>query len=122
MKDTRMEGRVKHAVLAVIVATAAAIFAAVGATKFLLPVVQTLSVLLPPIPGLIIAEAFCVKRSKENKKINWVAIITWIIGTAVGEVALIYNFLVPAIVSMVVTFVLYIIMSKALDNVLNKDV
>ena len=36
--------------------------------------------------------------------------------------ALIYNFLVPAIVSMVVTFVLYIIMSKALDNVLNKDV
>ena len=54
--------------------------------------------------------------------IDWVAIITWIIGTAVGEVALIYNFLVPAIVSMVVTFVLYIIMGKALDNVLNKDV
>lgn len=29
---------------------------------------------------------------------------------------------IPAILSMVVTFVLYIIMSKALDNVLNKDV
>ena len=122
MKDTKLEGKVKHAVLAVIVATAAAIFAAVGATKFLLPVVQTLSVLLPPIPGLIIAEAFFVKRSKEKKNINWVAIITWIVGTVVGEVALKLNFFIPAILSMVVTFVLYIIMSKALDNVLNKDV
>ena len=50
------------------------------------------------------------------------AIITWIVGTVVGEVALKLNFFIPAILSMVVTFVLYIIMSKALDNVLNKDV
>lgn len=47
MKDTKLEGKIKHAWLAIGIATAAAIFAAVGATKYLLPVVQTLSVLLP---------------------------------------------------------------------------
>lgn len=122
MKDTPLEGKVKHSVLAIIIAVAAAIFAAIGATKYLLPVVSSLSVLLPPVPALIIAEHYFVKRSKENKTINWVGIITWALGTAIGYVALQHNFLVPAIVSMVVTFVLYIILSKALDGVFNKDI
>ncbi len=87
MKDTPLEGKVKHAVLAV-----------------------------------IIAEYYFVKRSKENKSINWVGMITWALGTLVGYIALQHSFLVPAIVSMVVTFVLYIILSKALDGVLNKDI
>ncbi len=122
MKDTRMEGKIKHAWLAAGVAAAAALFAAVGATNFLLPVVQTLSVLLPPIPGMMVAEYFIVKRSKETKSINWVAILTWVISTVVGEIAIIYNFLVPAIVSMVVSFILYALLSKALDAKLNKEV
>ena len=122
MKDTRLEGKIKHAWLAIGIATAAAIFAAVGATKYLLPVVQTLSVLLPPIPGMIIAEHYFVGRSKEKKPINWVAMITWVIGTGVGYIALQYNFLVPAIVSMAVTFVCYILLSKTLDSVMNKDI
>ena len=122
MKDTKLEGKIKHAWLAIGIATAAAIFAAVGATKYLLPVVQTLSVLLPPSPGMIIAEHYFVGRSKEKKPINWVAMITWVIGTGVGYIALQYNFLVPAIVSMVVTFVCYILLSKTLDSVMNKDI
>ena len=122
MKDTRLEGKVKHAWLAAGVAAAAGIFAAVGATNFLLPVTQTLSVLLPPIPGMMVAEYFIVKRSKEAKSINWVAILTWVISTVVGEIAIIYNFLVPAIVSMVVSFILYALLSKALDAKLNKEV
>ena len=78
--------------------------------------------LLPPIPGMMVAEYFIVKRSKETKSINWVAILTWVISTVVGEIAIIYNFLVPAIVSMVVSFILYALLSKALDPKLNKDV
>lgn len=120
MKDTPLEGKVKHSWLAIGVATAAAIFAAVGATKYLLPVVQTLSVLLPPIPGMMIAEHFFVKKSKENETINWIAIIAWGIGTVIGKIALSHNFLIPAFVSMVVTFVCYIVLSKALDSKLNK--
>lgn len=84
--------------------------------QYLLPVVQTLSVLLPPVPGMIIAEYFIVKKSKENKVINWVAIVSWAIGTAVGRIALTYSFFIPAIVSMAATFVLYILMSKLFDK------
>lgn len=71
---------------------------------------------------MIIAEHYFVGRSKEKKPINWVAMITWVIGTGVGYIALQYNFLVPAIVSMVVTFVCYILLSKTLDSVMNKDI
>lgn len=121
LKDTKLEGKVKHATLAIITAVAAAAFAAVGATKFLLPVTQTLSVLLPPIPAMVIAEYYFIRKSKEGKAINWVATIAWAAGTVVGYICLQKAFLVPAVVSMVVTFVLYIILSKALDGTLNKD-
>ena len=121
LKDTKAEGRMKHAYLAIIIASASAIFAAIGAVKYLLPVTQMLSVLLPPIPGMMIAEYWVVRRSKAHKAINWVAIITWAAGTVLGEVALQHNFLIPAIVSMAVTFILYIILSLVLDPVLNKD-
>ena len=79
--DTKLEGKIKHAWLAALVAAAAAIFAAVGAVKYLLPVVQSLSILLPPIPGIMIAEGFFIKRSKEKQKINWVAMIAWAISS-----------------------------------------
>ena len=120
LKDTKLEGKVKHAWFAIGIAAAAAIFAAVGATKYLLPVVQTLSILLPPIPGMMIAEHFFVKNSKEEKPINWIAMISWVIGTVVGKICLMNNFLIPAIVSMALTFICYIILSKALDSKLNK--
>ena len=69
---------------------------------------------------MMIAEHFFVKKSKENETINWVAIIAWGIGTVIGKIALSHNFLIPAFVSMVVTFVCYIVLSKALDSKLNK--
>ncbi len=121
LTDTRMEGKVKHAVMASVIAVAAAVFAAVGAVKFLLPVTQTLSILLPPVPGLIIAEHYVIKRSKEEKTINWVAIITWGLSTAIGYIALQNSFLIPVVISRGASFLLYIILSKVLDNRLNKE-
>lgn len=119
MKDTKLEGKVKHAWLAVIIATCAAIFAAAGATKYLLPVVQALSILLPPVPGMVIAEYYVVKHSKEHQTINWLAMISWAIGGICGQICLKNSFLIPAMVSMVVTFVVYIVLSKLLDSKLN---
>ena len=106
--DTKLEGKVKHAWLAIIVAALAAIFAAVGAVKYLLPVVKALSVLLPPIPAMMIAEQWCVKNSKENQNINWVGIVSWIVATVIGQICVNRNFLIPAVVSMVVAFLLYL--------------
>ena len=119
--DTKLEGKVKHAWLAIIVAALAAIFAAVGAVKYLLPVVKALSVLLPPIPAMMIAEQWCVKNSKENQTINWVGIVSWAIATVIGQICVNRNFLIPAVVSMVVAFFLYWGLSKALDKSWNKE-
>ena len=119
--DTKLEGKVKHAWLAIIVAALAAIFAAVGAVKYLLPVVKALSVLLPPIPAMMIAEQWCVKNSKENQNINWVGIVSWIVATVIGQICVNRNFLIPAVVSMVVAFLLYWGLSKALDKSWNKE-
>lgn len=121
IKGTSAEGKVKHAYLAAGISIAAAIFAAVGAIKYLLPVVQALSILLPPIPGMMVAEHFFVKRSKEKCAINWLAILAWATGSVIGQIALMYSFLIPAIVSMLVTFVVYIILSALFDTKVNKN-
>lgn len=116
---TKLEGKVKHAWLAAIVAAAAAIFAAAGAVNYLLPVVQTLSVLLPPLPAMMVAEHYVVKNSKEKRTVNWLGLLSWLVGTVCGQIAINHNFLVPAVVSMVITFVVYVVLSKALDAKVN---
>ena len=114
--DTKLEGKFKHSWLAIFVAAAAAIFAACGAVKYLLPIIKTLSVLLPPLPAIMIAEHWFVKNSKAEKAISWSGIITWALATTCGQIAINHNFLIPAVVSMVVAFVLYIVVSKIFDK------
>lgn len=120
-EGTKLGGKVSHKVLAVVVAALAAIFAAVGAVKYLLPVTQALSVLLPPIPGLIVAEWFIVKNSKENRKINWLALVSWAIGGVCGYIALKNNFFISAIIGLGVTMLVYVVLSKLLDKSVNKQ-
>ena len=86
------------------------------------PAMVALSVLLPPIPGLMIAQHYFVPLSKEGKSINWVAILAWVLGSTIGFIALQTNFLVPAMVSMACTFVLYILLSRVLDKTWNRDI
>ena len=114
--ETKLEGKIKHSWLAIIVAAAAAIFAAAGAVKWLLPIIQTLSVLLPPLPAIMVAEHWIVKNSKAEKNISWTGLPAWALGSIVGQIAKVHNFLIPAVVSMVVAFVLYVIFSKLFDK------
>jgi len=119
---TKLAGKVSHKMMAIIVVISAATFAAIGALKYLLPVITFLSVLLPPVPGLIVGECFFVKNSKENKKWNYVALIAWFLGGISGYWALKANFFVSPVVGMVSTIIFYVILSKLLDGTLNKDV
>ncbi|MEG1857832.1 MAG: cytosine permease [Pseudoflavonifractor sp.] len=119
-QGTKLEGKVSHKLLAIIVAALAAAFAAFGAVKFLLPVTKALSIFLPPIPGLIVAEWFFVKKSKELKSINWLAIVAWVGGAVAGSLALKANFFISPVIGMGVTIILYVILSKLLDKSVNK--
>ena len=119
--DTKLEGKVKHSVLAIIVAALAALAAAVGIVKWLLPIIQFLSILLPPLPAMMIAEQWIVKNSKAGENINWIGLISWVVAGVCGQISKNTGFFIPAVVSMVVGFVVYIILSKALDKTLNKN-
>ena len=120
LADTPAEGKVKNSVMVSIIAVAAAIFAACGATNFLLPITNFLSVLVPPITGLMMGEYLVIKRSKENKTINWIAIASWIAGAIAAR--LLGEVFITAIVGIVVTFVCYVVLSKLLDSKVNADV
>lgn len=119
---TKLAGKVSHKMMAITVVICAASFAAIGALKYLLPVITFLSVLLPPVPGLIIGECFFVKNSKENKKWNYVALIAWFLGGLSGYWALKVNFFVSPIIGISATIIFYVILSKLLDAKLNKEV
>jgi len=119
---TKLAGKVSHKMMAIIVVICAAIFAALGALKYLLPIITFLSVLLPPVPGLIIGECLFVKNSKENKKWNYVALIAWFLGGLSGYWALKANFFVAPVIGIGSTIIFYVILSKLLDAKLNKEV
>ena len=119
-EGTKLGGKVSHKLLAIVVSAAAAIFAAVGAVKYLLPVTQALSVLLPPIPGLIVAEWFIIKNSKEKRSVNWLALVSWLGGSLCGYTALKNNFFISPIIGMVCTMVFYVVLSKLLDKKVNQ--
>lgn len=113
---TSLRGKVTHSQIALIVTVLSAVFAACGALKWLLPIVQFLSVLLVPIPAMIVAERCFVKRSKSRVSVNPSAIAAWLIGGVVGEVCLQTGFLVSTIVAYVATFLIYILLAKLLDE------
>ena len=66
----------------------------------------------------------CVPRyivSAGEESDNWIGLISWVVAGVCGQIAKNTGFFVPALVSMIVGFVVYIILSKALDKTLNKN-
>lgn len=116
LAETPLAGKVRHCWIALSITVAAAIFAACGALSFLLPVIQFLSVLLAPVPALIIAEYCFVKNSKAGIGFNPVALVCWLAGGAVGQLCLMANFFVSPVVAFAFTLVLYTVLSKAFDK------
>jgi len=120
--ETRLKGKVKHSYIAISIATLAAIFAFFGALSYLLPIISFLSVLLAPVPALIVAERYFVKNSKINININPIALISWIIGGVIGKVCLQMNFFVSPVIAFFGTVIVYTILSKLFDNLVLRSV
>lgn len=120
-KETSLNGKVKHKWIAYATSACAAILGFSGALAYFLPIVKALGVFIGPIPGLLIGEYYFVKKSKENKNVNILAIIAWFAGTLSGYIALKNNFFISAVIGMFTTLILYVILSKLFDDVVNKD-
>ena len=114
--ETPLKGKVKHAHVAIAVASLAAIFAFFGALAYLLPIISFLSVLLAPVPALIVAERYFVKNSKINININPIALLSWIAGGVIGRVCLVMNFFVSPVIAFFATVIIYIILSELFDK------
>jgi len=121
LNETRFKGKVKHSHIAWGVATCSAIFAFIGALKYLLPVISFLSVLLAPVPALMVAEKYFVKNSKMNIDVNPIAIVSWILGGIFGRYCLVNNIFVSPVMAFVFTFIVYTILSKLFDDKLLKN-
>lgn len=116
LNETSFKGKVTHKQIAIGVAILAAIFASMGIYKHILPIVKFLSLLIPPVPGLIIAEEVFIKKSKENINTNGVAIVSWFIAGVASYISLKQNFFIPPIVGILVSVVTYVILSKIFNK------
>ncbi|RST57297.1 thiamine permease [Siminovitchia terrae] len=116
IKETKLHGKVKHKHTATIVATAAAIFAAGGIFAYIMPIIQFLSILIPPIPGIIIAEGFFIKKSKNESWINKTALFAWIIGGVLSYISLKTNFFISPLVGLLSAGIFYILFEKIKNN------
>lgn len=116
LNETSLKGKVKHSSIAWGVAACAAAFAFIGALKYLLPIISFLSVLLAPVPALIVAERYFVKNSKMDMEVNPIAILSWILGGLFGKFCLVNNIFVSPVMAFIFTVIVYTIFSKALDN------
>jgi cytosine permease len=121
LEGTGLKGKVKHSTIAIIVAAAAAIFSAVGALAYLKPVVVFLSVLMSPVPAMIIAERYFVKNAKTYLEVNPIAIISWLLGGFCGWFCLHINFFVNSVIAFIFTAIVYTALSKAFDKKPSED-
>ena len=113
---TKLRGKVTHSQIAFLVTACAAAFAACGALQWLLPIIQFLSVLMAPIPAMMVAERYFVRTSKLRVEVNPTAIACWLLGGVVGQACLSTGFFVSPIISYVSTIVLYVVLSKLFDK------
>ncbi|KKM10391.1 thiamine permease [Clostridiales bacterium PH28_bin88] len=113
IKDTKYFGKITHLHIAVTVAGLAAIFAAAGIYSQILPVIKFLSLLIPPVPGIIMAEEFFIKKPKAATTVNWMALVAWLCGGTASYFALKANFFVPPIIGIIVAGVIYVVLNQS---------
>jgi cytosine permease len=115
--ETKQREKITHKQVALGVTVLAAVFAACGALSYLLPIITFLSVLITPVPALIIAERYFVKNSKASVSFNPIALISWLLGGACGQLCLQLNFFVSPVVAFIFTMAVYTLLSKIFDRI-----
>lgn len=116
IKDSSLYGKVKHKHIALTIAGLAAIFAASGIYEQIMPITQFLSFLIAPVPGIIIAEEFFVKKPKPTVLLNKTAIFAWIVGGVSGYVSLKFNFFISPLVGIIAAATVFILLEKVVKK------
>lgn len=112
IKGSSLSGVLKHRHSSALFAVIAAALAAGGIFSYILPIIKILSVLIPSIVGIIVVEGYLIKKSKEDRPFNKLAIISWCAGGGVGAYALQNEILIPPLVAFFVTATIYFALEK----------
>lgn len=115
-EKTKLKGKVKHSYIALGIAVFAAFLAASGIFNYILPIISFLSILIPPVPGLIIAQEYFVEKSHFKMNVNSTALIAWLVAGIASYMSLKANWFVPPIVGIVTSMVVYTLLSKIRDE------
>lgn len=104
----------KRAIVTLIAGTIGTVLAIVGIMNFFTPFLNFISLLVPPMAGVAIADYWILgKGNKADWKpftgVNWLGLVSWACGTAFG---IIFNFFIPTINAVIVAMLIYIILVK----------
>ncbi len=119
-QGTAVEGNLSHRTVAYMISGLAAAFASLGALQYWIPIITLISVFVPPVPGMIMGEFFLVKHSKEHRTVNWLSLPPWVLGSLVGFFSLQEDFFLAPVIAMMVACGSYVLLSKALDPIINQ--
>jgi len=94
------------------------LLAILGIMDFFTPFLNFISVLVPPMAGVVIADYWILgKGNKESWKpfqgVNWLGLISWACGTAFG---MLFTFFIPTINAVIVAMLVYIILIKVVKS------
>ena len=117
MKITGLKDKYRPVVTMIVGAVGIA-FAISGIANALISFISIISAITPALAGVIIADYWIIGKGKpENwyrvKGVNWIGIISWIIGSVV---ALFFSFFAPALDSIIVAIIAYTVLFKILGH------
>jgi cytosine permease len=112
IQDSKFKGKIEHKHIAIAIALIASILAAGGIYSNILPIITFLSILIPPVPGIIIAQEFFVKRNQLDSLFNRGAMIAWLVGGVAGYISMRAEFLIPAVIGIIAAGLCYFLINK----------
>lgn len=121
VRETKYYGKIKHKHTATFFAVIAAFIAAGGIFNYLEVIIGFFSVLIPPVPGIIMAEGFFVNKTKKDQLLNKNAIVSWLIGGILSYIALKSNFFISPVIGIVSAGFFYTIVEKIKEKQLSNQ-
>ncbi|MEA4891157.1 MAG: cytosine permease [Peptococcaceae bacterium] len=112
IKDTRWGGKIPHGRLCLALGLVSAVLAGFGIYSKIVPVIQFLSILMPPMPGVLIAQEYFIKKPKDQLISNKYALISWLSGGILAYISLKTNFFVPPVIGIVSAGLIHYILEK----------
>ncbi|MEG2199380.1 MAG: cytosine permease [Anaerovorax sp.] len=115
-QGTVLEGNVSHKVTAYVIGGMAAALSVSGISSYLLTVVSSFSILMVPLPGMLLGEILFFQRKVQTHDFPWYSIAIWILGSLSGFLFLRIGLPIAPFWEMLFSSVCYVMIHKKLQS------